>query len=478
MRAAMRKTTGLSSLILITTTALGCGGDFGGDPSYGAPGVTPGGAQDIGYARTIIDGGGVPRAADFTAEGLLSEHDIAPVGPPCDSLLCLRPALGVAPSLATGQSEHWIHIGMSTGVADLARPPLDVVAVIDKSQSMSIDMEETTEAVARMIDHLGEDDRLAVIAFDDALHTVHALGPVTDKAALQAEVRAIRAGGGADLERGTRRGYEILREAGQSPERLRRVMVFSCGYPTLQPGGDDAYSQMVRAGGAERIGMSFFGVLLGYNSVLADLLGETRGGAYYYLQDLQRVEQVFDEEFDLMVTPVAYDLSISLELAPGFALGEVYGVPGEGGATSAEIAVSTVFFSKRRGALLARIEATGEAGEAATEDMGSIRLTYAPESTLGVAVPEGEVIEQAFDIRQPAAPDEYDSPGVRKAAALINMIDRMATACDHYHAGDAAQARAVLNGLIIYLEGEAEALGDGGLHAEVELLRTLRANMA
>lgn len=474
----MRKTTGLSSIILITTAALGCGGDFSGEPWAGGPGVTTGGAQDIGYARTLIGDGIVPRSTDFTVEGLLSEHDIVPAGPPCDAPLCLRPALGVAPSLATGERAHWIHIGMSSGMADISRPPLDVVAVIDKSGSMSIDMAETTEAVARMIDHLGADDRVAVIAFDDELHTIHALGPVTDKAALQATVRGIRAGGGADLGRATLRGYDILREAGASPERLRRVMVFSCGYPALQPDGEDAYSQMVHAGGAERIGMSFFGVLLGYNAVLADLLGKARGGAYYYLQDLQRVEQVFDEEFDFMVMPVAYDLRITLELAPGFALDEVHGVPGEDGATSADIAVSTVFFSKRRGALLARIEPTGDAGDAVIGDIGSIRLTYTPESAHGFTAPESQIIEQSFDISQPTDPDHYDSPGVRKAVALINMIDRMATACDLYHDGDAAQARAVLDALIAYLEGEAEALNDDGLRTEVELLRTLRANMA
>lgn len=258
-------------------------------------------------------------------------------------------------------------------------------------------------------------------------------------------------------------------------------MVFSCGYPALQPDGADAYSQMVHAGGAERIGMSFFGVLLGYNAVLADLLGKARGGAYYYLQDLQRVEQVFDEELDSMVMPIAYDLNITLALAPGFALGEVHGVPGEDGATSADIAVSTVFFSKRRGALLARIEPTadaGDAGEAVIEDIGSIRLTYTPESAHGFPAPESQVFEQSFDISQPTDRDHYDSPGMRKAVALINMIDRMATACDQYHDDDAAQARAVLDALIAYLEGEAEALGDDGLRTEVELLRTLRANMA
>ena len=43
-------------------------------PSSGM-GATPGGAQDISYARDRIKAGEVPHPATFTPEGLFSEHD-------------------------------------------------------------------------------------------------------------------------------------------------------------------------------------------------------------------------------------------------------------------------------------------------------------------------------------------------------------------------------------------------------------------
>ena len=287
-----------SSVLAFSLVSVGCtdyqtGGAYlepGVDPGVpgGNYGVTPGGAQDIGYARDLIAQGGVPLAADIAIEGLLSEHDIAPLGPACDSPMCARPALARGLDLATGTMAYWLHLGMTSGLSrtEFIRPPLDVVVAIDKSSSMSIDMAETNEAVTRLIDNLREDDRLAILSFDSDVQTIKEFGPVGDRNALKAEVEAIVAGGSWDIERATGAAYDILGQQASSDERLRRVMLFSCGYPALSTDGRDPFSMQVRNGALEGVGMSFFGVLLGYDSQLADLLGAQMGGAFYYLESL------------------------------------------------------------------------------------------------------------------------------------------------------------------------------------------------
>lgn len=467
--------------LAMTGCGVGCGHDVGSGSSLpggaGDLGATPGGAKDIGFARDVIEHGGVPPADSITVEGLLSEHDLPPFGAPCESLLCVRPGLGIAPSLETGRLEHWIHVGMTTGLpaATFERPPLDVVAVIDKSAAMSIDMSETTEAVARLIRSLRPDDRMAIVAFDTTVSVLQALGPVADAADLEARVRAIRAGGGADLTAGTAEGYRLLRAAGASPGRLRRVMVFSCGYPSLAPDRSDPYSTMVRAGADEGIGLSFFGVLLGYSPDLAGLLGTTAGGAYYYLESLEKVVRVFDADFDVMVTPVAYDLRFELEVAPSFELARFYGVPGNGaGAPATGYEVATAFLSRRRGALVARLRARD--GNAVASEVATVALSYRPEPALGWMAAENQVAT----VTRPALSDDelyFQGLGVRKAAALVNQAERMREACRLYASGDRAAARAVLAQLLEYLRGEAQSLEDAGLAAEVALVEKLLANI-
>src|SRR5687768_3271454 len=205
----------MRSLLALLLVAA-CGSDAvhsefpgGGDTGTG---FDPGGAQDIGAAREIIANGGVPQGDMITVEGLFSEHDVPAVGPPCTSPLCLRPGVGVAPSLETGRLERWVHVGMTSGI-DLStwrRPPVDLVIAIDKSSSMTIDMTETTEAAARLVGHLREDDRVAVLAFDGSVHVLHELGGVANKAGLQSQIRGLDANGSWDIDMALDASYARL----------------------------------------------------------------------------------------------------------------------------------------------------------------------------------------------------------------------------------------------------------------------------
>jgi Ca-activated chloride channel homolog len=450
-------------------------------PDVGSPGdlgATPGGQQDIGYVRDLIAQGGVPVSSAIAVEGLLSEHDLPAKGPACDSVLCLRPALGRAPSLETGETEYWIQIGMASGLGEFSRPPLDLVVVIDKSSSMSIDMDETNEAVVRLIEQLGPEDRLAVLAFDDQLHTIAEFGELDDAAALMADVRGIRASGGFEIARATREAYEILAQAGDDPRRLRRVVLLSCGYPSIHPDLEDPYSEMVLGRGYEGIGLSFFGVLLGYDSRLAKLLGTAWGGSYGYIQSLEQIEKVFDEDFDFMMTPLAYDLAFRMEVGERFEIARLYGIPADAdGEARPAFEVATAFPSRRRGAIAVRLTPAG-GGEEEGKLVSEVSLSYLPEPAIGG---EGAIEEtSAVTIPDGIGDDEayWATGGVRKLAALVNMAERMKAAVDAYHEGDPSGADAILAELVEHLAAEAEALDDDDLAAELDLLEALRANMA
>jgi Ca-activated chloride channel family protein len=229
--------------------------------------------------------------------------------------------------------------------------------------------------------------------------------------------------------------------------------------------------------------MSFFGVLLGYSPDLADLLGREQGGAYYYLESLERVVQVFDNDFDTMVTPVAYDMRLAFTTSADFSLAQLYGVPGDrAGEPAYEVEVATAFLSNRRGAVVARLD---RLAAGVLDHVGTVSLSYTPEPALGWSAPENpgeeQPEEQIEEIRAPTEPSAegtfYLGPGVRKSVALVNMGQQMAAACESYHAGDRAQARAMLAELASYLATEAEALADPALAAEIDLIDRLIANM-
>ncbi len=459
----------------------------GGDPL----GVTPGGAKDIGYARDVIGKGGVPDGKAITVEGLLSEHDIPIPGPECQSLLCARPALGVAKALDSGQREHFIQLGFSSGFrrSTFTRPPLDVVVLIDRSAGMAIDQKETNAAVMSLVDKMRGDDRLGVLIFNDRVDTLFSFGKVTDKEALKKKVASVDARGGWTFQPAFEQAYRVLRAAGNDTGRLRRVMVFSCSYPSVSGRGDDPASLLIKSGASERIGLSFFGVLLGWDATLADLLGRVRGGAYYYLQDLAKIERVFDQDFDLMVTPVLYDLKIAVDPGARFEVVKLYGMPGMSAedmvpqtgppppaANAGQGQTGGAFLSSRKGAIVARLRAREGAGRGGT--VGTVSLRYEPEPALGFGDKPVEDKVPVVDVGEAQWDDEvFEGAGVHKAVTLTNQALRMRVACDAYHRDEKPRAAEILTELGGYFKNEAMAFG-GELDAEVKLVEKLLANVA
>ncbi|HUS29828.1 MAG TPA: VWA domain-containing protein [Kofleriaceae bacterium] len=455
------------------TTDLGEGG-FGDSGGTSGGGIDPGGAQDIGAAREIINSGGVPSGSLITVEGLLSEHDVPTIGAPCQSLICLRPATGVAPSLETGKLSRWVHIGMTTALdpATFQRPPVDLVVAIDKSSSMSIDMAQTTEAVSRLVGHMRADDRIAILAFDENVHIIHELGTVADVPALQTQIKAVHASGSWDINMAMNAAYGRLAEPSEG--RIRHVVVLSCGYPGVSPTADDPTSMLIRDRGTAGVGITFVGVLLGWDPNLAALLGKTNGANYYYLGDLNRVQEVFDKDADLIIAPIAYDLSMQLSLPQGWKLARMYGIPGDKDGTPASgYTIATGFLSRKRGSIVARLEWGGTGSAPAT--MGTLQLSYRPEPALGWTAAENQ--SAAAESGTPEADGTYFAgPGVHKATMLVNMAVQMIEGCNKYPS-NAADARAIIATLRDYLVDEQAKLGAPDMDAEITLVNKLLTNM-
>ncbi len=423
----------------------GGGGDFG---------ATPGGVKDIGQARALIDQGQVPSASLIMAEGLFSEHDFPAEGGPCADLFCARPAAGRHLLRETGKQTLLVHVGMLSGLpATWKRPPADIMVAVDKGASMVGDLKETMEGINGMIDRLGPDDRFGAVVFDDRATVLVPLGRIADKAALKAKLLTVPASGGFQgVVEGPRLAFDAL-AAAKSPGRLSRMMMFACGFP---PTSDAKFDALLETNAAAGIGASFFGILLGGDYSSARYFSDLHGGNAYFLNDLERVKTVFETDLDLMITPLAYDLSMKLK-ATGATVKRVWGLPQDAQSLEAK----TIFASRNKGAIVIELDAPAEADVATlmTFDL-SYRATLDAQPTASSAALVAET-----------------KGGVRKAAAVVNLADGLKAALTLWEHGKATEARTAVDDLVSYLEAEAKALGDAQLEREVQLLTKLRSNM-
>lgn len=461
---------------LLVLSLAGCGGDFSGAPAPspgGDFGATPGGVQDMGFARELVANGQVPPPEAFVVEGMFSEHDLPLEGPACAQLFCLRGALGVAPTLQ-GDPSAWLQVGLSStlNLDTFERPPLSLVLTVDVSGSMDwpystpYNEYQTPLKVAKaqmegLVSTLGPNDEVAIVAYGSSARTVLELTSGDQQARLLAAIRGLESDGSTNMEEGLERAYRLAQ--GSRGGNARRLLLFTDVQPNVGATEATEFERLVSQGASEGVGLTVFGVGVGLGPEVFDAMSRVRGGNAFTLFGSRDTERVLEQDWPWLAIPLAYDLSVELEPGEGLEVAEGYGFPTTEG--EANLTASTVFLSKRRGALLVRLAPTAE-------DLATLNVS----GTLAYKTPAGERVDDTLTATFTPEPDErghaFAQPSVGKTVALAVLVSTMRTAAERY--AEAPQAATeLMRRAAERLEADAEALGDGGLAAEVTFAREL-----
>ena len=140
----------------------------------GAMRVGQGGAQDINFFRGEVAFERIPHPDDFTAEGLMSEHDIVlPATETCRQLFCLTGDAQRADLLAVPHARYLAGIGFATNIdgRKWRREPVNLVAVVDKSGSMNGEpLELVRQSLVEVAQQLRDGDQMAIVLYGDRAH--------------------------------------------------------------------------------------------------------------------------------------------------------------------------------------------------------------------------------------------------------------------------------------------------------------------
>ena len=471
----------LISALLATTALIGCSdADFASNAGLGGEfGATQGGVQDMGLARELIASGQVPPAGAFTVEGMFSEHDLPLQGEACETLLCLRYALGVAPDLS-GEPSAWLQVGLSSTIDPVTheRPSLTLIATVDVSGSMgwgygSGDDEypkpsSLAQAMLRRVAaQLGEGDRIAIVTYGSDVKVKLGLTQADDQERIQAVVDGLDEGGSTHMEAGMLTALDLARQAvaDRATEQVR-VMLFTDVQPNVGATSPTEFQNIAADMANEDIGLTVMGVGVGMGAEVLNALVNLRGGNAFSLFHRDDPAKLMVDSWPWMVSPIAYDLAVQIQPNDGIVIGDAYGFPGEH-RTHCGFQVATVFLSKRRGGLLIRlVNATGG---------GLTGMRVAGE--LSYTTPAGEHIAQDIEaVYFGQQPDDrgmfFEQAGVAKTTALAILVDNMKAAAEDY--GDHRQAAVrLMHQVVERFADDAQALDDPALLPELELARDL-----
>lgn len=457
----MKRTT--SAAVVVAAVLVGCGTPMGGPGGFGA---NAGGAQDLGLARSKIDAGVVPDEADWPPEGVYAEHDLPLEGPACGDVLCIRGATAVAEDVVAQAPGIFVQLGLASGIdpATFHRRPQNIGLVIDQSGSMGEGdkMAAVRDAAMVLIDKLGEGDLLTIVMFDEV--ATHLIGPlaVTDPEVFKRKVRGIEPDGSTCIECGLKVAFDKIASV-HGAERDTRVLLFTDALPNVGATGKGEFTELLASNAAQGRFTSVFGVGYDFGQALITEITSVRGANYVFLRDEEQTRQVFDEDFDFLLTPIAHDLTLKVTPAEGITFEAAYGIPGvDADSTTATSTVKTVFLSRRKGAIVLRLDGTPAPGSSiATVELGYQRLDGTTYTGSVLSRFEGE------------ANPWYSTPGVRKTVALTNFVVAARQVSRLYWSSQRDQAKELVARLETYLHAEAEALDDAGVAAEAALVTEL-----
>lgn len=429
----------------------------------GAMRVTQGGAQDIkSFRGSIGDGQTIPQPGALTAEGLLSEYDLSLAeSGPCRQLFCLSAETMAADLIGLPNASAIMALGFGTNLdaETWERDPLTLVAVVDKSGSMSGEpLDNAKYAMQLALTKLREGDRMAVLAYGSNADVVIPVMDVsTGRQSISAAIDNIHSDGVTAMEAGLSLAFDTARESQPDFKGRTRVMLFTDERPNVGRTDSASFMEMAKTASADGIGLTTIGVSDQFGAELANKISSVRGGNLFFVRSQKDVDDVFNEGFDFLVTELAHDLSITITPKNGATIESVYGVPGnvlehhpDG---SVSVTVPSVFLSNNGGALMPVLSGNDPSVD--------VSLTY-----LGLDKIRGE------DSLSISALSPAPGSGLQTAALLLDEYVLLNRASTQFHSGkNVAQVSADLERLAHRLGATKHA----DMQQEVKLLLQTKA---
>jgi Ca-activated chloride channel family protein len=272
-------------------------------------------------------------------------------------------------------------------------------------------------------------------------------------------------------------------ERGFDSERQNRVILLSDGVATAGVLESPRIAELGRAYAEQGIGLSTIGLGTEFDAALMRTLAEAGAGTFHFVESPSAVREVFTEEVNLTLVPIAERGVLDLDIGEGYDLRAIYGtrlsVLEFGGAT---IDLPTLHVAHRQNAQDNETGRRGGGGVIIVElvpeedespaDVGSLDFSYFdPRSgmrvsqTVQISSPEidGETLERGY----------FGGEGVEKSFVALNVYAGFELAAQSAQAGDYGTALVALEALHDNVEMWLEENPDPDIESDLEYIEAL-----
>ena len=413
-------------------------------------GFSTGGAKDVNNFRKNIEEGYFPISTDITYNGLFYDYtfDTGNTGNNSQDLFSPSYSTAISKDPISEKDEYYMTVGLNSNIkeSDFSRKKLNLVVVLDISGSMSSgfdsyyydDMGENSEdesktkmqianeSVNILLDQLNEEDRFGMVLFDDGAYLAKPINLVetTDIEAIKGHILEIEAQGGTNFESGYEEATKLLYEYKNvdTNEYENRIIVITDAMPNYGETSDEGLLSYVKNNADDGIYTTFIGVGVDFNTELTEAISDVRGANYYSVHNSSEFKDRMGEQFEYMVTPLVFDLELSLN-SDAYEIVGVYGSDTVNKESGSIMNVNTLFPSKttsdgevKGGVVLLKLSKKNENSNDINEDI-TLNVSYKDR--------EGKEYQNSQIVSFTNNQEYYDNTGIRKAILLTRYANTL-----------------------------------------------------
>ena len=208
---------------------------------------------------------------------------------------------------------------------------VDLICLIDYSGSMYGDkIKLVRSSMLELIDLMNENDKLALIKFDNYAHVILQLTEMNDynKNIARKNIEDLTdPNGGTDIYEGLKQGLELLKENYSDGNRVSSIILLSDGKDlyktTSQLVGN--FTNLISSTKKDcMFTLHTFGYGEGHDYELMNELSKVRDGGYYNIRELAMVRKALSQIYGLLST--TYKTNVEIEINSDYPITKIYGI--------------------------------------------------------------------------------------------------------------------------------------------------------
>ena len=282
-----------------------------------------------------------------------------------------------SPIILEGTPEtNYLKVSLSgQNVDSKKRVPINLAIVIDKSGSMSGQrIEKAREAAILAVNMLNENDTLSIVAYDSEARVIVPATKVDNKLRIIGLINEnIYAEGGTALFAGLSKGIKQV-ENQLTKDKVNRIILLSDGQANIGPSSVNELSQLAIIAAKKNIAITTLGIGSDYNELLMSSIASYSDGNHVFVNNSADLENVFVHEFTDLMSAIAQDVVITIQLKNGVKPVRLLGRDGVIKGNEITVKMNQLFSNQEKYVLLEVIPDKGKVGQEKT--LAQVDLKY------------------------------------------------------------------------------------------------------